>query len=373
MRRPALPWVLAAVAALAAPVLCHSILPPAARAGDATVARTLFDSAKKAFNGRRYDEAVILYRKAFDEDPTLIEAVYWIGLSQDRRKDDAAALAAYREFLNLCDAAGSGLDGEPKKLRATAEKRVDALAVGEKEFRKLEDRAVADLLDFANAHFVRDPAIAREAVERILAWRPDDGTAQALFEKLGGAPRNRPAAGDAGATGPFATVKVWRDLLADHAIKTDAITYEGDVMVLDTKGGSKITPSRPIPLGGVYCYEVDLRIAEAYEGAWLTGLTFGETKSGFYSAFLQKAQVVLIDAAEGRGNRELAVKPLPLIETGSWHRLGVVVRGTSVEVWLDGKAVIDERIKDREDLKGDIGVFQQGCRTERRVFRAGDL
>jgi tetratricopeptide (TPR) repeat protein len=362
------------VAALVA-VLAWIPFPETARirAGDAAVARTLLETAKKSYNGRKYDEAVALFRKAFDEDNDLIEAVYWIGATHDKRKDDAAALTAYREFLALCDARNSFLDGEPKKLRPAAERRLDVLAAGEKEFRKLEDKAVADLLAFAESRFVRDPSIATEAVKHILMWRPDHAAAASLLEKLGGPAAKSPGSAGPGVVGPFAAVKVWRDLLRDRTITASAITYSDDLMVIDTKGGSKITPSRPVPVGDLFCYEVEFRVAEAYESSWLSGMTFGEAQGQFLSVFLQKGQVALIDAADGRGNRELETRPLKPIEVGEWHRLGVVVRGPSVEVWLDGKALFEKRIEGRENLRGDIGIFQQRCRTERRVFRAGDL
>jgi tetratricopeptide (TPR) repeat protein len=108
-------------------------------AGDAVVARTLLQNGKKAVTYRKYDEAVTLLRKALVEDPDLAEAAYWIGVALDRSKDDLGALAAYRDFLAILDRKGAAATPEEKKLRGTAQRRVDALAAGEKEFRKLED------------------------------------------------------------------------------------------------------------------------------------------------------------------------------------------------------------------------------------------
>lgn len=340
-------------------------------AGDPVVARSLLESGRKAVNARKYEEAVPLLRRAQAEDPGLAEAVYWIGVVCDRQKDDAGSLAAYREYLALLEARGGEGNPEERKLRSLAEKRVEILAAGEKEFVKLEDRVVDELMTFARYRSGKDPGIALRALERVLAMRPDHDGALTLREKLGGKPR--PAKGLAAGAKEIASVSTWFDLLHDRTIKTEAVRFEGELMIVDTKGGKKLTPDRSPDVGEAFAYETEIRVAEAYDTGWLTALSFADSGPAFLAAFLQRSRVVLLDASESGGNREIAVHEMAAIDPAVYHRLGVVVRGKDLEIWLDGAVVLRHRFTDRSDLKGDLGIFQQGCRTERRIFRAGKL
>lgn len=347
-----------------------------ASAGDPSVARTLLESGKKALAARKVDEAVAHFRKALAEDGNLVEAAYWIGAARDREKDDQGALAAYRDYLALLDKRG-GPSAEEQKLRGLAEKRVDVLAAGEKEFQKLEDRYLEDLLAFARAKFLRDPAVAALAIDRVLAVKPNHPAALSLYDKIGGRPGAKPgetpADGEGGA--PAARgVKEWRDLLRNREITSDAITFAGEVMTFDSKGGKKVTSKRPIDEGGNLVYEMEFRVVEAHDSGWLAGLTFSEkSETDFLTMFVQSGQVVLLHQLSDKDRKELAQVAVNTLEIGSWHRLAVVLRGDAVEGWLDGKRVVAERLRERPDLSGELGIFQQACRTERRVFRVGRL
>ena len=347
-----------------------------ALAGDPSVAKTLLESGKKALNGRKIDEAIAHFRKALVEDGNLVEAAYWIGAARDKEKDDPGALAAYRDYLALLEKRGSP-SSEEQKLRGLAEKRVDALAAGEKEFQKLEDRYVEDLLAFARAKFLRDPAVAALALDRVLAARPNHPAALSLYDKIGGKPGAKPGGGAADGEGgvPAARgVKEWRDLLRNRDISSDAITFTGDLMSFDTKGGKKVTSKKPIDEGGNLVYETEFRVAEAHDSGWLAGLTFSEKgEADFLAFFAQSGQVVLLQQVSDRDRKEHAQVAVNTIEVGTWHRLAVVLRGDTVEGWLDGKRVVEQRLRERPDLSGELGIFQQGCRTERRVFRVGKL
>jgi hypothetical protein len=70
---------------------------------------------------------------------------------------------------------------------------------------------------------------------------------------------------------------------------------------------------------------------------------------------------------------DLAAYDMKPIDRDAWHRLGVLVNGPSVEVWFDGKKVITWRDPSGAGLTGHFGVFQQSCRTERRVFRVAKV
>jgi tetratricopeptide (TPR) repeat protein len=359
---------------LLAAVVLAAVAP--ARAGDPSVAKTLLESGKKALNARKVDEAVVHFRKALAEDGNLVEAAYWIGAARDREKDDPGSLAAYRDFLSLLEKRGNP-SAEEQKLKGLAEKRVDSLAAGEKEFQKLEDKYVEDLLSFARAKFLRDPAVAALALDRVLAVRPAHPAALSLYEKIGGKPGAKPGEGTADADGGVPAgkgVKAWRDILRNREISSDSITFTGDVMVFDAKGGKKVTSHKPIDEGGNLVYETEFRVVEAYDSGWLAGLTFSEkAESDFLAFFAQSGQVVLLQQVSDRDRKELAQVAVATLEVGTWHRLAVVLRGDAVEGWLDGKKLVDQRLRDRPDLSGELGIFQQACRTERRVFRAGKL
>jgi tetratricopeptide (TPR) repeat protein len=347
-----------------------------ALAGDPSVARTLLESGKKALNARKIDEAVAHFRKALAEDGNLVEAAYWIGAARDREKDDPGALAAYRDFLALLEKRGTP-SPEEQKLRALAEKRVDALAAGEREFTKLEEKYVEELLNFARAKFLRDPAVAALALDRVLAFRPNHPVALALYDKFGGRPGGKPsektAEGDGGVPASR-SVKEWRDLLSNREITSERITFDGEFMVFDTKGGTKITPTKPIDAGGSFVYEMEFRVAEAYDSGWLTGLTFAEkSETDFLSLFVRSGEVVLFHQQSETARKELAQVAVTTVEPNTWHRLTAVLRGDTVEGWLDGRKVVEQRLRDRPDFTGEMGIFQQACRTERRLFRAGKL
>src|SRR5205085_12593530 len=109
--------------------------------------------------------------------------------AQEKSGDRPAALASYREYLARYEernGAGATMSTEETRLKALAEKSADALAVAEKEFKKLEDGFAASLLAFAKDNFVRDPALSLRAVQTLLSVRPDDEEALKLNEKLGG-------------------------------------------------------------------------------------------------------------------------------------------------------------------------------------------
>src|SRR5204862_40197 len=127
--------------------------------------------------------------KAQDETPELIEAIWWRASAQERSGDKPAALASYREYLVACEhkiADAAVISKEEQRLKALAEKSVDALAVGDKEFKKLEDGYVASLLAFAKDNFVRDPSMSLKAVQAVLEVRPDCDEALKLKDKLAG-------------------------------------------------------------------------------------------------------------------------------------------------------------------------------------------
>jgi hypothetical protein len=228
---------------------------------------------------------------------------------------------------------------------------------------------------FAKEQFLRDPGVSVAALDALLAVRPDHAEALRLREKLGGpAGAAEPVAPkEAAATGPFRDVLSWTDLLADRTFKSESIQYEAGVMVVDTKGGAVISPGRSVDTGGSFAYETEFRVTDVHERGWLVGLNVAGRRGAFISAFANIGRVVLLNAPSADAQAEVASFDMPPLETGAWHRLGVVVKGAELEVWFDGKKVIEWAEPGGQDLVGEIGIFQQRCRTERRLFRAGRL
>lgn len=333
------------------------------------MARTLLEGGRKAISARKYDDALSVLRKALVEDPHLVEAAYWIAVAHEKGGDDSAALPAYREFLSLLEKKSAGPSPEEKKLQPLAEKRVEALSVGEKEFEKIEDKYISDLLDFARDRFVRDPGVAVRALDLVLAIRPKYPAAVALKEKIAG------KGGEQAAAGAFADVAQWRDLIADRTIipVPGRYTYTGETLTADMRDPHLTWPRNVIDMGSNFAYEIEFRVLEAYEAGWSVGLAFANSKEGYYKAMVEQAVLTLRAGKHGANGSDVKAAPLQNLDPAAWHRLGVVVRGNSVQVWFEGRKVIEERIPSRPELTGEMGVGLVGCRTEWRVFRAGRL
>jgi tetratricopeptide (TPR) repeat protein len=344
--------------------------------GDAAVAQTLLKSGREAHNKRQYDEAVRLLRKAVEEDVHLAEARWWIASSLEKSGDKPQALAEYRAFVAQVVAKGASASKEETRLKALADKSIAVLAAAEKELLRLEDGYVARLLAFAKDSFVRDPGVAQKAVARILEVRPDHEEALRMARQLGVAAPGSGKASSSGADaamGPAKEVKTWKDLLADRWFKaSDIMVYENGGLVFDAKGGKKVTGSGYLGGRKNYVIEAEVIVAETYSSGWLVGFTFAERAKSFYSAFLGRSRITLIEGNDS-GNRDLDVHDKGPTEVGTTHRFCVAVRGNTLEVWLDGKRALERLIQGRDDLDGEIGLFQQGCRVEFRSLRLGDL
>ncbi len=349
-------------------------------AGDAKIAETLFKSGKQALQKGDAEGAISFFKKAREENADLVEAVWWTGSAQEKAGDKAAALTSYREYLAVLDTktALTPATKEELRLKALAEKSVAAMAAGEREFQKLEDTYVAGLLQIAKTNFTRDPGAALRALDALLAVRPADPEAVKLREKLSGGGADTSAAkkapsGPETTPEPFKAVAKWKDLIALKIYKSLGATFGEGTMILETKGGELLTPGEPTDPGPNFAYEADLLVAETFERTWLTGLTFGLKGTRMYAAFMQASSVKLIRVDRSGASEDLKELAVPPFDVKAWHRIGVLVKGPDVQVWVDGKALLTWTHPDGAAMSGEVGIFQQGCRTERRVFRAGSL
>ncbi len=346
-------------------------------AGDPTVARSLLKTGKEYLERKKYGEAITHFQRARDEDPNLLEAVYWKAVGQERSGVTADSLASYREFLSLLEEKSSS--GKPSaeegKLKPLAERRVAALAAGEKEYQALEDAFAGDILKFTSARAEKEPALSRQALEMLLRVRPDHEAARKLYSDLGGKAPEIPA--EEAMPPPFRAVKGWTDFLGRRSFETAVLAEVKDGhMVFDSKTADRLVPNSSTDPGSQFAYEMEFRLQEAYGSNWLSGLTFAEKEGGrsedFVAVFVQSSAVVIFSASPG-GKKELARKDISAIDKAGWHRFGFTVRDHLVEAWLDGRSCLTFKVPTDRDLRGVVGVYNQQCRSEWRLHRIGRL
>jgi len=352
--------------------------PGPAVAGDASVADTLFKSGKQAFAKGDFDQAATHFSKALDENSDLIEACWWKASAQEKSGKKGEALASYREFLVLFNgksSAGTAPSKEEQRLKALADKSVDTLAAGEKEFVKLEDAYVASLLAFAKDNFVRDPGMSRKAVDAVLAVQPEHAEALKLNEKLGGSATADVEApqGPSAAVGPFKDVKDWLDLIEGKWFGSRNSTFSGTSMFLDCKGGIAITPTGFIDTGVSFAFEYEFKVVEAYDASWVAGIGFASKDADFIAAMVIPGQIVLERTFADGTHKDLVQMNGPAVKLDTWHRLGILVKGPAVEVWYDGSKTLSWREPSGANFKGQLTMVQIKCRTESRLLRFGKV
>jgi hypothetical protein len=146
-------------------------------------------------------------------------------------------------------------------------------------------------------------------------------------------------------------------------------------VVIDNKGGSIYWLVNAVSVGVDFAFEFEAKFLSEYERSWLAGLVIAGTQSqnDFVTAIMLKTKVAL-EHTSGRDRTELA-EPffMPPIELGTWHRIGLLVRGPRLEVWFDGKKVMEHKSETRSDFKGLMGVFHQRSKVEIRHLRIGKI
>jgi len=380
------PRRLLASALLAALVVAAPFAP--AIAGDRTVALALVDQGKKALAKKSWIDAVTLFKKALQESPDLIEAEFLRAQALDKGGGTKSeAVAAYRSFLDLLEHK-SDATKEEQALKPQAEKRVSLLAAGEQEIQKLDDAFCAQLLQFAKKWRSKDKAIAVEALRVLLSTKPDHAEAAELYKSLDGPPlegaagtsSEKPSA-EKGASKPsvdtpFGKLKIkeWRDFIADKAFDApDTVQYDGAGLVVDVKGGKLVKVTNAPDLGKKYVIDVEYRVLEEKDRGWFAGALFAlDADQDMFTAFAQKTSLVVNHGNWKSGpGQDVINEPMKGADPSAWRRLGVKVDGASIELWIDGKRAGSANVATRADLSGGLGLAQQRCKAEYRVFRAG--
>jgi len=341
-------------------------------AGDAELAEFLLKGGRDDFAKKQYDEALKKLAKARVEDPTRIEATFWIGAVHDARKDPRAAATAYKEFRRAYDEkkAGAGVSKEEEGLLPRAQARLDVLAAGETELARVQDAYVAQLLALAEENFIRDPEVTTRALGMLLDVRPGHEPARRLLEKLGGAAG---ASEVAAATDPFG-VKAWEDMIGLKRFSAaDGFEYgDGGTMAFERREGKLITPPRMDPTTTRYVIDVEVRFTEDF-GNRVFGIGYGHKNGRVFCAMLTPAKVDFVDIGAGRGSQStIATHHLAKeIPVGEWHRMTLIVDGLRMELHIDGKKELEGTAAGRDDLDGMIAAYGQQCRVEVRRFRLG--
>jgi len=235
---------------------------------------------------------------------------------------------------------------------------------------RLNSAFAKKLVQLAKEHQAADAALAREALTQALRADPDSIDAADLLGQLGA---ETGGDDDAIAAGPLDSLRTgeWHDFIERKTMGTNLPSYAGGRMTIDVEGGKVFQPTERVRLADGYVYEMDFRVVTEHSRGWLAGLVVGWSGRDFYSAFYQQGQVVLNLGHAKRGpQRDIDEHPLPAQKLGVWHRLGVRVKGSTLQVWFDGKLVITEKVDDATMLQGDVCVFQQRCETEYRLLHA---
>lgn len=377
---------------------CLLVVAGSVAAGDPEMAKFLLKGAKTDIGKKQFEPAFTKLQRAELEDPSLLEAAYWTGFVLERRDDPKAAVAAYRRFL--AGVAARAKAGSPYKeegsLAKKAQERLDALAAGEVERRKLDDAFVDGLLAFARATLGKDPLTCAEAVKLALEVRPDHVEARKLLARLGATPPAAsavpPAPGAAGggpkpappkgpdpgaAPGDLRGVKSWKDLMVEPGYVLDVgwESLPNGTLKVEHHGGMLRNPRVSFDMPADYALEMECRVTQPFEDRHSLGFGFAFEKTDvrrFYVLFLVGDSVVLA-WADGEEAGDVFRAVVPPAGADGWHRIGVAVRGLRMEVFVDGKRIGEHQDSRRKSLVGEPTLFVQDCQGEIRSFRRGAL
>lgn len=357
---------------LGALLLALAALCGVAFAGDTELAKFLVQGGREDLGKKQYDDALKKLTKARLEDPTLLEAPYWMGVVHDARKDPRAALGAYRDFKAGYEEkkAAGALSKDEEALLPKVQARLEALAAAETELARLQDAYVAQVFALAEENFIRDPAVTLRALKLLLAVRPKHEPARRLLEKLG-VPE---AAAVAGESDPFG-VRAWEDLIATKAFSpADGFEYAGERMAVGRRTGQVVFPPRLDLTGARYVVDVEVRFSEDYSNR-VFGIGFGKASDIMCCIMLTPDKLDLVDIRQA-GALSSTIQTTRLkkpVAVDEWHRMTLIVDGLGVEVQLDGKKEMVGTIKGRDGLDGMVGVYVQQAKVEIRRYRLGRL
>jgi hypothetical protein len=365
MRQMATTWTVMVAAA----ALLTFLVP--AFAGDAEVAKFLLKSGREDLDKGKPNDALTKLEKARTEDPSLIEASYWIGAVHEAKKDPLRALAEYRSFLRGLEAAMR--DGTATKellaLEKKARTRVAALDAAGGEISKANAALAQQLMAFATAQVGKDDALAERALRALLRVVPEHAEAAAVLARVTGETSS--------AQDPLAAVKEWWDLIASRGFGVnDGWTYGGGEILIDPPShvGKGVLGPAPIVSGPSFVIESEftlegIKLATKLPSA---GVTFGTIKGSGYGVTIFKERLILQKVGR-TGLAEIEAVPMSEYRVGDRHRLVIAVERQRVRAYINGRVRIDRRITDRPHYAGEIGIKHENATLRFHRLRWGNL
>jgi hypothetical protein len=341
-------------------VLCAALLGSTTGArADRETAEFVAGRADKALQARAWAEAQTLFRKALDEDATLLRARLGLGEALLGAGERLAAVAEIRRFL---EEAGR-VEPPPAGLSALvtrARKRLAELETLDGELDRQIDAHVGALVAFAGRWRERDRAVAVQALEAALRLAPDHAQAAAQLEALSS---GVPASVTSLFNGRDATGWTWLEppmwQVRDGILAAKAV---GAPYLCRTTGRT----------GG----DFDVRMEARFVQQWGPRPTFllcapldaggAGTRFGVALDSVVLEEVTAGGAPEVRAAKALA-EVVPALDVKAWNVYELRFRGDVVSAYVQGTQLFRAQ-RSTGRAEGHIGLHVDCCAVEfRRV------
>ncbi len=345
-------------------------------AGDPDLAEFLLTHGRTAISRGEYDDALTKLHKARSEDETLIEATYLIATVHERKKALAKAVAEYRAFQRLAEAAQreGKLSKSLAKLLSKATGRLKALDAGNTAIDRAQAAFVDKLCLTARTMAATDPNLAIRVLKVARLAAPDHNDARNMLAEMASGAIPLPAA--------FDRVHDWQDLIKSSLLGTGpAWTYKEGLISVAASGGTLIRPPGGFDSGRAYAYSVDLILMKipSTERTMSVGLIFAIAKDEGFGFMLfhdeGKDDRVALTSVSLKPPKDRVMKVLKMAkwEPGVRHRLSVLVDGPNIQLFLDNELAIKHKASGRDDLSGTIGISHQNVHLDMRQLRVGSI
>lgn len=335
--------------------------------------RALMKLGRAALEKGKADDAAAKFRSATSEDKDAPDAWAWLGQALEKTGDKTGAVTAYRSsVLTMKERERAG--AASLELRDTVKRsvvRLEALAPGETELRRVMEIHVAELLTLARSAGAKDPATAKRCVEAALEIAPADPAVHALAESMGIVARG--AGIPEGEKAPDGKASRWDDLIARKALDSPRATYDAAIVTYEIRDKGEVVWAKPSSeVTQRFALELELRVVERTANNAHAGWAFCRTGEHFFAAFLTATEVVLAECTGGQTSYlEHVSAPEPKGKP-TWRRVTVSVEGPRrITVAVDGKLLVIHKMTDDLEPGGEIGVWTQSCKVEYRKLRVG--
>lgn len=346
---------------------------PPSTSADEDAFRSLMKLGRAALEKGKADEAATKFRSATSEDKDAPDAWAWLGQALEKMGDKSGAIAAYRtamSTMNERQRAGAA----SVELRDTVKRaivRLETLAPGEIDLRRIQEVHVAELLAIARTAGEKDPATAKRCLEATLAISPADPAVRTLAETLGVAARG--SAVPEGAKAPDGKIAQWDDLIARKALESPRATYDESVVTYEIRDKGEVVWANPSPeVAQRFALDVELRVLDRTANNAHAGWSFSRSGEHFFAVFLTATEVVLAECADGKTDYLAHVSAAEPKGKPTWRHVTVQVDGPKrITVSVDGKSLIVHKMTTDLEPGGQIGVWTQSCKVEYRKLRVG--